>query len=435
MVPAEWLRYAPKPKPLTGDNKWHVFLSYRSVNRAWVLNLYDVLVELGYKVFLDQYVLKPGDKLVSNLQDALEHSQSGILIWSSRTKESEWVNDEYETLQRKSNEDRNFIFVPVKIDDCELPTFAANRIYIDFTSCPDGPNGGDLLRLLHALAGVPLSDEAVHFALAQDEAAGSAIISINAALKNKRPETLIRLFQEGGLPWKTTAALGCKAADGLIRLKKNAEAITILEALEQEFKKALRPKQLMGLALARRGEPGDLEKAQDVLGELYALNHLDPETMGLYARTWMDRYTQSRDESDLLQSIDLYAEAFDKSPDDYYTGINAASKSIFAGTEQSIARGAAYAARVEQLVGTEEWPGDYWKTATVAEVALIQKKYEEAGAMYGKAVAMARSETASHESTWKQAGRLMDKLQPAPAERSQVLNAFRHLPDYLNYTL
>ncbi len=50
-VAGEWLKYAPKPRELGGTDKWNVFLSYRSVNRAWVLNLYDVLRELGHKVF------------------------------------------------------------------------------------------------------------------------------------------------------------------------------------------------------------------------------------------------------------------------------------------------------------------------------------------------------------------------------------------------
>jgi hypothetical protein len=52
-----WLDLAPKPGPLPAGKQWHVFLSYRSVNRPWVLALYDVLNVLGYKVFLDQYVL------------------------------------------------------------------------------------------------------------------------------------------------------------------------------------------------------------------------------------------------------------------------------------------------------------------------------------------------------------------------------------------
>ena len=53
----EWLSYAPTPTQLNADQRWHVFISYRSVNRHWVLELYDILRQLGYSAFLDQYVL------------------------------------------------------------------------------------------------------------------------------------------------------------------------------------------------------------------------------------------------------------------------------------------------------------------------------------------------------------------------------------------
>lgn len=42
-----WLDLAPKPPPLPAEKLWHVFISYRSVNRLWVLALYDVLHSLG----------------------------------------------------------------------------------------------------------------------------------------------------------------------------------------------------------------------------------------------------------------------------------------------------------------------------------------------------------------------------------------------------
>jgi hypothetical protein len=45
--PDKWMRLAPEPRELTNGEQWHVFLSYRSVNRSWVLNLYDVLREVG----------------------------------------------------------------------------------------------------------------------------------------------------------------------------------------------------------------------------------------------------------------------------------------------------------------------------------------------------------------------------------------------------
>jgi hypothetical protein len=42
---------------------------------------------------------------------------------------------------------------------------------------------------------------------------------------------------------------------------------------------------------------------------------------------------------------------------------------------------------------------------------------------------MAPKETGSHESTWKQACRLMQKLNPAPADRDAVRKPFLHLAD------
>ena len=115
----------------------------------------------------------------------------------------------------------------------------------------------------------------------------------------------------------------------MVELGRNDDAITMLEKLETGFPRAIRPRQLRALALARRGQDTDLRQAQRILGTLYEAGERDPETLGIYGRTWMDRYSKSGDRADLEQSRDLYAEAFARATDDYYTGINAAAKSVF----------------------------------------------------------------------------------------------------------
>ncbi len=351
-VAADWLRLAPKPRPLTGDDKWNVFLSYRSVNRIWVLNLYDVLHQQGFNVFLDQVVLQGGAELIRTLEDGLSRSQAGILVWSSASADSDWVRREYETMEDQSTEKPGFCFVPVRLDASLLPVFARRRVFFDFSSYPDGPNGGELLRLLHAIVGQPLSDEAAHFAAEQDALAKEAAAEIDAAIFNKDPDLLNQLFEKGGLTWQTSSALACKAAEGLIKLKRNDDAIAMLEKTEQQFPRAIRPQQLRALALARRGTGDDLRKAQQLLGALYKSGEKDPETLGIYGRTWMDRYDKSKDLSDLQQSRDLYAEAFEGATDDYYTGINAASKSVLLGTPEDIDKAGKLAGRVQQIVGS-----------------------------------------------------------------------------------
>jgi hypothetical protein len=426
----QWLRLAPKPRPLAGGDQWNVFLSYRSVNRIWVLNLFDVLRQQGFQVFLDQVVLSGGDELIRVLEDGLSHSQAGILVWSTAASESDWVYREYQTLERQARTKRGFCFVPARLDNAPLPTFAESRVFLDFSSYPDGPNGGELLRLLHSIVGAPLSSEAAHFAADQDLAAKQAADEIGAAIFNKDPDLLKDLFQAGGLAWETSSALGCKTADGFIKLKRNDDAIATLEAVEKQFPSAVRPRQLHALALARRAGQGDLRKAQGILGALYQNGQKDPETLGIYGRTWMDRYDKSQDPSDLQQSRDLYAEAFEAAADDYYTGINAAAKSVLLGTPEDLDRAQDYAARVQKIVGTEPKRGDYWMTATVGEVFLLMKNYAEAARLYKAAVATARAEVGSHESTWKQACRLMAKLQPTAEERALIRAAFAHLPDF-----
>lgn len=425
----QWLRLAPKPRPLARNERWHVFLSYRSVNRVWVLNLYDVLQQQGFKVFLDQFVLVGGDELISVLEDGLEQSQAGILVWSSKTRDSDWVRREYQTLERQATGRGAFRFVPIRLDSSSLPPFAKNRVFLDFSSYPDGPNGGELLRLLHAITGQPLSPEAAHFAAEQDAVARQQADDIGAAIRNKEPELIQELFRTGGLAWDTSSALGCKAAEGLIDLGRNDDGIDLLRQLEARFPKAIRPKQLRALALARRNADGDLRQAQRQLGALYEAGERDPETLGIYGRTWMDRYRESGDVSDLRQSRDLYAEAFHRASDDYYTGINAASKSVLLGTPEDLVRATSYAQDVQALVGTEPHPDDYWMTATVGEVFLLLKKYDDAARLYDAAVSMARAKVAAHQSTWTQACRLMERLQPSDEERARVRSVFAHLPD------
>jgi tetratricopeptide (TPR) repeat protein len=424
-LPAEWLKLAPTPKPLARDQRWHVFVSYRSVNRIWVLNLYDVLRAQGYEVFVDQTALKPSDLLRARLEEALQASASGILVWSAAAAESGWVQIEYDGLEQRATTP-GFIFVPIMLDGHDLPLFAKGHIYCDFSSYPDGPNGGELLRLLFALNGKPMSQEAVRFAAEQDDAAQVAGAHVGAAIRNGNAQRLVELHGAGGLAWETSSALGCRAAHGLIKLGHPAQAIAMLEELERRFPRAIRPKQLHALALARRAGPDDLERAQDILGALCERGERDPETLGIYGRTWMDRYARSGEKNDLRQSRDLYAEAFDYAPDDYYTGINAAAKSVFLDDRKEAAR---YAGAVRELVGTSAKPGDYWLTATVAEVLLIEEKYAEAGAMYEAAVATAPKEADSHRSTWTQACRLMAHLQPSAEDRAAIRKAFAHLPD------
>jgi hypothetical protein len=383
-----------------------------------VLALYDVLRQLGYEVFMDQYVLATSDRLSAALQENLASSATGVLIWSHRNEESDWCKKEYYSLDSRDGSESGFRYVVVNIDGKQLPEFARQKIWIDFSDTREGPCGTNLLRLLYGLQGKPLPPEAVGLAAKVDEATRVALARIAGAKESGDAELLVELAASKGVEWQVSAMLGCSAAAALISIKKNDEALAVIQQLESAFSRSIRPQQLKGLALARKG---NWREAQRVLLELYYLGERDPETVGILARTWRDRYSESKDALHLRKARDLYAEAFRSSPHDFYTGINAAANSVLLG-ETEVAAG--YANEVAALVGTVAKPGNYWATATVAEVQLIRRAFPEAASLYATAIAINPEAKADHESTFGQARRLLDKLQPTVEERSAIERAF-----------
>ena len=303
----QWTQFAPKPPELAGDQKWHVFLSYRSVHRPWVIQLYDVLRHLGFEVFLDQYVLAASSALISGLAEGLEKSASGILVWSTATQDSDWCRKECDAMESRATKNKNYHYVVVTLDKVDLPFWASQRIYIDFSEYREGPRGIGLLKLLYGIFGKPLPDGAVHLATKIDEEVQLSLASIRAALNSGNNERLLELSKSDSPAWTTSALLGSQVVDSLIKIKCYDDALTVLSDLEKRFPKAIRPQQLKGLALAKKG---DWKKAQIILGELEAAGEQDPETLGILARTWKDRYQESKDPRHLAHSRDLYARAF-----------------------------------------------------------------------------------------------------------------------------
>ena len=414
----KWLAFAPKPQPLASSQRWHVFLSYRSVNRHWVLQLYDILRHLGYNVFLDQYVLSAAAPLALTLSEELDRSASAIMMWSSDFNDSSWCLKEFTTLESKENAGDGFRYVIAKLDASALPGLAASKIYVDFAELSEGPGGSGLLRLLYGLSGDPLPGGAIVLAEQIDEAAQNDLLTIRAARASGDSATIVRLCASDTVAWKSSPALSCEAAEALIALGDYPNALRILADVATAFPRALRPQQLTGLAMARSG---DWQAAQLVLGRLYAAGEIDPETLGIYGRTWMDRYSKTGDRLHLLRARDLYRQAFEAAPKDYYTGINAASKSLLLGERDTAKQ---LASRVEKLVGVTALPNDYWRTATVAEVQLLQGNYEQAAALYQSAVEAAPLERGSHASTLGEASRLLDCLGASPQQRTLVQSVF-----------
>ena len=420
----EWLQHAPKP-PERGGNSYDVFISYRSSDRAWAMALYDALKLAGWEPFLDQYDLVPGTNLETSLAESLQASSSGVILWSSRTKDSEWCKRERQVMttfkDNRRDSQRPFNYVLAKLDAEPLPIFAQADLYIDFEESPEGPRGVNLLKLICGMRAVSLAPEAVVMAQKVDQDAKQILIAINGAVEAGNSARLreIGTSAEPGILASPGPVLA--AAQGLISMGKNEDALEVLKHAYAYFPKSIRVKQLEGLALRRLKR---YEDAIGVLAELKAAGHQDPETMGILGAAWDGRYQESGKMLHLRRSRELYRTAFQGDPRNYYTGINAATKSLFLGESQEAER---LATEVLPLVKAASDGNDFWAGCTLGEVYLLQRDLNSATAQYQKVIDKHPSKTGDLAGTRQQATRICSALKLSEEETKKVLAPFELL--------
>ena len=201
--------------------------------------------------------------LAVSLGEALDASQGAILIWSGKYEDSEWCKEEFAKLEVMQKAKKGFRYVIGRIDESEITGLAAARLWIDFSKQPEGPGGSGLLSLLYGLQGQPLPPAAVKLAAKVDEQMRDGLFRVKACRDAGDGDGLVALTATNEMAWTGSPMLLCAVAEGLIAMKNTPEALKVLDNVEQTFPKAVRPKQLRGLALARTGQT---MKAQLVLG-------------------------------------------------------------------------------------------------------------------------------------------------------------------------
>ncbi|MFE4397900.1 MULTISPECIES: toll/interleukin-1 receptor domain-containing protein [Streptomycetaceae] len=131
-----------------GDT-YDAFVSYASVDTEAAQTLATGLRAEGLRVFLAEWI---GPGLVESLEKeaALRVTANGLLLFSSATMNDAAIRDEYAVLlQRVHTGGRRFI--PVLVDDVELPPFARIRRPADLRNPGSEPYDVSLAALVRAV--------------------------------------------------------------------------------------------------------------------------------------------------------------------------------------------------------------------------------------------------------------------------------------------
>jgi len=109
-----------------------IFVSYSSKDRPFALGLVKELQNLGANVWIDQLGIGLGENWDNAIEEALEKSETFMLILSPTSVESPNVQDEVSIAINTNKK-----MVPILIEECKLPMRWQRRQYADLANNPE----------------------------------------------------------------------------------------------------------------------------------------------------------------------------------------------------------------------------------------------------------------------------------------------------------
>lgn len=112
--------------------RFDVFLSHNQADKPRVLRLAERLKAVGVRVWLDEWVIQAGDIIALKEDEGLEQSRVLLLCISSSALASGWVALERSTAVHRDPSNAGRRFIPLLLDDCNLPDTLRRYKYVDF---------------------------------------------------------------------------------------------------------------------------------------------------------------------------------------------------------------------------------------------------------------------------------------------------------------
>jgi len=103
-----------------------VFISHNSTNKADARLLATALVEQGVGVWLDEWLIKPGESIIAGIESGLDSSDVLALLWSEAAAKSNWVGAELRAYVRRRIDNKSLRIVPIMCDATALPALVAD---------------------------------------------------------------------------------------------------------------------------------------------------------------------------------------------------------------------------------------------------------------------------------------------------------------------
>jgi hypothetical protein len=114
----------PKGKP-----PHDVFVCHSSHDKEFVRKLAAALKNQGFKVWLDEFEMLPGDSLYDKIQQGIRKSSWFIIVLSPHSVKSKWCRRELHAALEQEFDRKRVYVVPVFFKQCRLPEFLKEKVY------------------------------------------------------------------------------------------------------------------------------------------------------------------------------------------------------------------------------------------------------------------------------------------------------------------
>ena len=121
------------------DYPFDVFLSHNNADKPRVRRLAEQLRAAGLRVWLDEWVIKPGDDIYLAIERGLETSRTLVLCMSPSAFASDWVGLERSTVLFRDPSNAGRRFIPLLLADCKLPDTTVVSVQPDAPKPPPPP--------------------------------------------------------------------------------------------------------------------------------------------------------------------------------------------------------------------------------------------------------------------------------------------------------
>lgn len=112
--------------------KYDVFLSHSAKDKPVVCSIAERLRKDGLEVWLDEWVLKPGDNIPAKIEEGLERSRVLVLCMSANAFDSGWAQLESHTFRFRDPLNKERRFIPLRLDDAPIKGSLAQFLYINW---------------------------------------------------------------------------------------------------------------------------------------------------------------------------------------------------------------------------------------------------------------------------------------------------------------